>query len=203
MGNIFYFGEKVKGYSVRVLNEREARAGAGILFFFAVFAFSNAWFLGEFNFIKIFVTAFLIDFTIRVFVNPKFSPSLIIGRLFVKNQEVEYVGAPQKRFAWSIGFLMSLLMFFLLVVFDVRGIINLAICSFCLILLFFETSFGICIGCKLYNAIYPGQAKHCPGGVCSIKRKEDVQKISFSQIFIVISFFVIVLSFSLFFIIGV
>ncbi len=200
MSNIFYFGEKVKGYSVRVLNEREARAGAGILFFFAVFAFSNAWFLGNFDFIKIFVTAFLIDFTIRVFINPKFSPSLVIGRLFVKNQDVEYVGAPQKRFAWSIGFLMSLLMFFLLVVFDVRGIINLAICFFCLILLFFETSFGICIGCKLYNFIYPGQAKHCPGGVCSIKQKEDVQKISFSQALIVVSFLIAISSFSLFFI---
>lgn len=200
MKNIFYFGEKIKGYSVRVLNEREARAGAGILFFFAVFAFANAWFVGNFNYIKIFVTAFLIDFTIRVFVNPKFAPSLIIGRFFVSNQDLEWVGAPQKRFAWSIGFGLSLLMFFLLVIFDVRGLINLAICFFCLILLFFETSFGICIGCKVYNIIFPGMAKHCPGGVCSIKRKENVQKISTYQIMIVILFLVSIISFAYFYI---
>lgn len=200
MNDIFYFGEKIKGYSVRVLNEREARAGAGILFFFAVFAFANAWFLSNFEYIKIFVTAFLIDFTIRVFVNPKFAPSLIIGRFFVSNQDVEWVGAPQKHFAWSIGFGLSLLMFFLLVVFDVRGFINLAICFFCLILLFFETSFGICIGCKIYNLIFPGMAKHCPGGVCSIKRKEDVQKISFEQVIIVSFFLLFIISFGLFFI---
>ena len=196
MSKYFYFGEKIKGYSVRVLNEREARAGAGILFFFAVFAFSNAWFVGNFNFIKVFVTAFLIDFTIRVFINPKFAPSLILGRMFVSNQEVEYVGAPQKRFAWSIGFALSLVMFFLLVVYDVRGFVNLAICFFCLILLFFETSFGICIGCKVYNLIYPGQAKHCPGGTCTINIKQDVQKISLNQVIIVLLFSVVMLSFA-------
>jgi hypothetical protein len=42
---------------------------------------------------------FLTDFIIRVFVNPKFSPTLIIGRLIVSNQVPEYVGAPQKKFA--------------------------------------------------------------------------------------------------------
>ena len=32
MSKIFQFGEKVEGYSIPVLNEREIRAGAGILF---------------------------------------------------------------------------------------------------------------------------------------------------------------------------
>jgi hypothetical protein len=32
MSTVFYFGEKVDEYEVRVLNEREVRAGAGILF---------------------------------------------------------------------------------------------------------------------------------------------------------------------------
>ena len=33
------FGEIVEGYEVRVLNEREARAAAGILFIFGFFEF--------------------------------------------------------------------------------------------------------------------------------------------------------------------
>ena len=194
MKNIFYFGEEIKGYNVRVLNEREARAAAGILFFFAVFAFSNAWFIGNFTFIKIFVTAFLIDFTIRVFINPKYSPSLILGRFFVQNQDVEYTGAPQKRFAWLIGFVLSLIMFFVLVVYDLRGIYNLLICFFCLILLFFETAFGICIGCKMYNFFNKEKAQLCPGGACKIKRKEDIQKINLQQIFILTLFLTFIIS---------
>ena len=94
--NIIYFGEKVKGYEMRVLNEREIRAGAGILFFFALISFLNFWFTGSFTATKIFVIVFLIDLIIRVFVNPKYSPSLILGRLAVGNQIPEYVAAEQK-----------------------------------------------------------------------------------------------------------
>jgi len=53
--------------------------------------------------IKYVVVMFLTDFIIRVFVNPRYSPTLIMGRLIVRNQIPEYVGAPQKKFAWIIG----------------------------------------------------------------------------------------------------
>jgi hypothetical protein len=96
---IFSFGEKVEGFDVKVLNEREVRASAGILFFFAMISFMNALLLGNFYMTKIFVIIFMVDFFIRIFINPKFSPSLILGRFFVKNQKPEYVGAPQKKFA--------------------------------------------------------------------------------------------------------
>ena len=101
--NIFYFGEKIKEFDVRVLNEREVRASAGILFCFAMIAFMNAWLIGNFNILKIFIITFLIDFFIRIFINPKYSPSIILGRIMVRNQKPEYVGAPQKRCAWGIG----------------------------------------------------------------------------------------------------
>ena len=95
--NIFYFGEKVDGYDIRVLNEREARAGAGILFLFAMISFLNSWLLGNFYWTKVFIVAFLIDFIIRVLVNPKYAPSLILGRLFITNQKPEYVGGCSKK----------------------------------------------------------------------------------------------------------
>jgi hypothetical protein len=41
--------------------------------------FANAWFMGNFRPTKIFVIAFLIDFTIRLFINPQYSPSMIVG----------------------------------------------------------------------------------------------------------------------------
>ena len=129
---LFQFGENIPGYSVAVLNERAVRAAAGILFFFAMVTFMNAMLLGNFQPTRVFVVAFLIDFTLRIFVNPKFSPSLILGQWIVRKQEPEYVGAPQKRFAWAIGFAMALLMFYLIVIKGVIGPINMLVCGTCL-----------------------------------------------------------------------
>jgi len=191
---IFYFGEEIEEFDIRVLNEREVRASAGILFFFAIIAFMNAWLVGNFNIIKIFVITFLIDFFIRIFINPKYSPSLIIGRYIVKNQKPEYVGAPQKRFAWGIGFILAITMFFLVVVNNVIGPINLFICLACLIFLFFETAFGICLGCMVYNLFNKEKAKLCPGNTCEIKKKEAIQKINLTQIIITSLFVIFIIS---------
>jgi hypothetical protein len=166
---VFQFGETLPGYSIAVLNERAVRAAAGILFFFAMVTFMNAMLLGNFQPTRVFVVAFLIDFTLRIFVNPKFSPSLILGQWIVRKQEPEYVGAPQKRFAWAIGFTLALLMLYLIVIKGVIGPINMLVCGTCLLLLFFESSFGICIGCKLYDMFSKNKVELCPGNVCSYK----------------------------------
>ena len=166
---LFQFGDWLPGFSVPVLNERAVRAAAGILFFFAMVTFMNAMLLGNFQPTRVFVIAFLIDFTLRIFVNPKFSPSLILGQWAVRKQEPEYVGAPQKRFAWAIGFTLALLMLYLIVIKGVIGPINMLVCGTCLLLLFFESSFGICIGCKLYEMLSKNKVELCPGNVCSFK----------------------------------
>ena len=166
MSSVLTFGEQPEGYEVRVLNERAVRAGAGLLFLFAIVSFMNAWLVGSFQPTRVFVVAFLVDFTIRIFVNPRYAPSLIIGQWFVRKQQPEYVGAPQKRFAWAIGFVLASAMLYLVVLNNVIGPINLIVCAACLILLFFETAFGICIGCKVYNLFNKEAAQLCPGGVC-------------------------------------
>jgi len=153
---------------VRVLNERAVRAGAGLLFIPAFIAFMNAWLLGNFQPTRVFVVAFLIDFTIRIFVNPRYAPSLIVGQWIVRKQQAEFVGAPQKRFAWAIGLVLALAMLYLMVLNNVIGPINLIVCATCLTLLFFEAAFGICIGCKLYNLFSKEAAQLCPGGVCEV-----------------------------------
>ncbi|MDD2451807.1 MAG: DUF4395 domain-containing protein [Sulfurovum sp.] len=176
------FGESVQGYDLPVLNEREARAGAGILFLFAMISFLNAYLTHRFLFTQIFVTVFMVDFFIRIFINPKFSPSLILGRLFVRHQSPEYVGAVQKRFAWSIGFILSVIMFVIVVLFELMTPVKIAICILCLAFLFSESAFGICIGCTLYHWIYRKSPLYCPGNVCEIKPKEEVQRVSGLQL---------------------
>jgi hypothetical protein len=149
MTHLFQFGETVEGFEIPVLNERAVRAAAGILFLFAIVSFMNAWLAGNFQPTRVFVVAFLIDFTVRIFVNPRFAPSLIAGQFMVRRQLPEYTGAPQKRFAWAIGFALALTMFYLVVVQQVVGPANILVCAACLVLLFFESAFGICIGCKV------------------------------------------------------
>ena len=185
MNKYIHFGEIVKGYSVPVLNEREARAGAGILFAFGMVSFLNAFLTHSFVFTQIFITLFMLDFIIRILINPNYAPSLILGRIFVQNQTPEYVGATQKRFAWSIGLILSIIMFFLVVVFNVMTPIKIIICIICLILLFSETAFGICLGCVIYHFVYKKNPNYCPANVCEKREKEEIQKISLLQIAIV------------------
>lgn len=196
MKNIFSFWEKVKWYDVRVLNEREVRASAWILFLFAIIAFMNSWLLWDFIPTKIFVVVFMLDFFIRIFINPKFSPTLILARFIVSNQKVEYVWAFQKRFAWGIGFILAITMFYLVVLNNIVWPLNLFVCVSCLILLGFEAFFGICIWCKVYNLLNKEKSKLCPGWACEIIKKEKIQKIWFLQsiIFILFIWFIIFIS---------
>jgi hypothetical protein len=83
---LFQFGQRLPEYSVPVLNERAVRASAGILFFFAIVTFMNAWLMGNFQPTRIFVVAFLVDFSVRIFVNPLYAPSLIVGQWAVRRQ---------------------------------------------------------------------------------------------------------------------
>ena len=188
MNKIINFGEAVEGYNIPVLNEREIRAAAGILFLIMFISIQVVLFNGNFLLLKYAITIFLTDIAIRVFVNPKFSPSLIIGRLIVRNQVPEYVGAQQKKFAWIIGVALAATMFILLVIVNSFSPITGIICLICLIFLFFETAFGICLGCKFYSILYKEKAQYCPGEFCDVKSKQDIQKTSGVQIFIVFGF---------------
>jgi hypothetical protein len=182
------FGEDVEGYTIPVLNEREIRAAAGILFVMMFVSIFLAATRGEFLLLKYAVTIFLTDLLVRVFINPKYSPSLIIGRLIVRNQVPEYVGAKQKKFAWIIGVVLASTMFILMVIVNSYSPITGIICLVCLIFLFFETAFGICLGCKFYTLVYKEKAQYCPGEVCDAKSKQDIQKTSGIQVFIVLGF---------------
>ena len=193
MTNFLQFGEDHPDYSVRVLNEREVRGAAGIMFLFAMIAFMTAWFNGDFSPMKLTIAGFWIDFFIRVLINPRFSPTLIMARWMVGNQTVEYVGAPQKRFAWAIGLGLATLMVYLVVIHDVRGPINMITCVICLLLLFFESAFGICIGCKLYNLFNKEKAQFCPGNVCAIHVRESCQMVTWTQAMIAAGYVVLLL----------
>lgn len=170
MRNSLYFGEEIEGFDEKVFNEREIRGAAGLLFVGGMISFFLALNLGQYQSLKVFITYFLIDFIIRLFINPKFAPSIIVSRFIVHKQKPEYVGAPQKKWAWGIGLIMSLVMFNIVVIMDIKGIFNLVMCMTCLTFMFFESAYGVCFGCKLYNIFSRKQARYCPGGMCELKQ---------------------------------
>jgi hypothetical protein len=106
----------------------------------------------------------------------------------VRNQVPEYVGAAQKKFAWVIGAVISAAMFMLQIVVNSYGPITGIMCFICLIFLFFESAFGICIGCKVYSWFHKDKAMYCPGEVCNITTRAEIQKTSINQILIIAGF---------------
>jgi hypothetical protein len=192
MNRIIKFGEDVEGYNIPVLNEREVRAAAGVLFLATFISLMFIMFNDNFVPIKYVLTFFLMDFLIRVFVNPKFSPTLILARLIVGNQKPEYVGAVQKKFAWSIGVVLATTMFYYFIITNTYGPITGIICLICLVFLFFESAFGICLGCMFYPLFFRDKAQYCPGEICAVKQKQDIQKTSGSQFFVLLAFVTLV-----------
>lgn len=168
MNKLFQFGENIAGYDYLVINEREARASAGIMFFlglvslFTVFgAFGqHSLFLAE-----VFSITFIFEFTIRILVNPRYAPYMILGGLIVSNQQPEWVEAKPKKFAWILGFLLGAVMAYF-IIFNIMSPIRMLSCVLCLVLLYLESAFGICLGCMLYHKLNVKMQGNCPGGVC-------------------------------------
>lgn len=175
-----------------MLNEREVRAAAGILFVLMFHAILTVIFKQDFTLLKYAIVIFLADMLVRVLVHPRYAPTLIIGRLIVRNQTPEYVGAKQKKFAWIIGLVLALTMFVLVVVVNSFSPISGLICMICLVFLLFESAFGICLGCKFYGLVYKEKAQYCPGEVCEIKDRHEIQKTSWAQLLIVLAYVVFI-----------
>jgi len=188
MKKIFKFGEDVEGYNIPVLNEREIRAAAGILFLATFTSLMFILFKENFIPIKYVLTAFLIDFIIRVFISPRFSPTLIFARMIVSNQTPEYVSAAPKMFAWIIGVILSATMFYYFIIVNAYSLITGIVCLICLVFLFFESAFGICLGCLFYPLFFKQKVQLCPGDICSVKEKHAIQKIKASQLLILLVF---------------
>lgn len=182
------FGETVEGYSIPVLNEREIRAAAGILFLATFLSLMFIVFSGNFVPIKYVITFFLLDFVIRVFIHPKYSPSLILGRWAVIKQTPEYVAAAPKKFAWIIGVVLAATMFYFFIFVNAYSMITGIICLICLIFLFFESVFGICLGCLFYPLFFKKKLQLCPGDICEPKKKHNIQKTSALQFIMFVAF---------------
>lgn len=188
MGKIIQFGETVKGFSIPVLNEREIRAAAGMLFLMLFTTVMIVIFTQNFTPLKFAVTIFYVDILTRVLVSPRFAPSLILGRLIVRNQTPEFVGAQQKKFAWIVGIVLASIFFVHMVIFNAYSPITGVVCWICLLFLFFEAAFGVCLGCLMYPWFHKEKPQLCPGEVCAPADKKAIQRTSLAQVMVVLAF---------------
>ena len=55
------------------------------------------------------------------------------------------------------------------------------ICLICLVFLFFVSSFGICLVCKFDPLFFKDKVQYCPGEVCDIHSRHEIQKTNGAQ----------------------
>ncbi len=178
---IFTFGDYIEGANYKTLDERQIRASAGIMLLLGIIASINAFIFQKFIIVPDISGFLMINFIIGIFINPRFAPTMLLGFLMTRKQSSLPIGAVQKKFAWSLGLALSATIFGL----SLMLLNNVSffepvcfLCIICLILLYFETSFGICIGCKLYNLFIflkifkaPEEKPNCMGNACETDPK--------------------------------
>ncbi len=159
-----------------VVNERAVRATAGIMFLVGIFTFS--WIQSTNNYIPLMIVVplFWVEFFLKTVFDPRYSIFGIVGTWATRRQRPEWVGAAQKRFAWSIGLILASIMLITSVGFQVRGWLPFTICMTCLAFMWMESTLGICAGCAIYSRLLrqgvikmPEHRPACPGGACAIR----------------------------------
>jgi len=180
MSPIFSFGEKIPEYDYKVINEREARASAGIMFLLGLLSLFSLFMFRTLFYAEIFSITFILEFAIRIFVNPRYAPYMVLGSLIVSNQEPDWVEAKPKKFAWVLGLLLGFIMAYF-ILYNIMTPARLLTCVICLILLYLESVFGICLGCILYHKLNI-KLENCPGGVCEVEKKYPAQRLKKSMI---------------------
>ena len=163
-----HIGQMVDGYLIPVINERAVRGSAGILFLLGVISVASALMTDSVAPLQPFGMFFMIDMLLRLIAGDKWSPTLAIASLITRRQQPEWVGAPQKEFAWWLGFGLAVISCSSMGLFAAPLWLVLTLCSICLTLLFLETAFGICVGCALQAKFGKTPPMYCVGDSCAI-----------------------------------
>jgi hypothetical protein len=160
-------GERVEGYAVAVVNEHAVRFAARVLFGIGLIGWSVAITTSDFSTARLFAVIFLFEMGIRLGVGARLAPLYALGLWVNRRREPLWVGAPQKSFAWGLGFVLSISACFS---FGWLGLpaLALAICAVCLVFLGAEALFGWCVGCAIYRRFWPDKTFYCADGSCEV-----------------------------------
>ena len=135
-----------------VFNEHEVRAAAGITLVLGAVAFVYAYFAKEYRPIQTVTAFFFAEFLARVTLGLNRSPVGRLAHALVARQPPQWASAKPKRFAWTLGLVMSLVMM-VITNLGIRGALPLAICLVCLALMWLESALGLCVGCEIHGVL--------------------------------------------------
>lgn len=171
------FGKQIEGIAYPVLDERKVRASSGITFLIGAIASINGFIYQRYEILPYFIGFLFLNFLLSV-ISPGLSPTYQLGRLFTRKQKPLYIGSIQKRFAWGLGTILAgiILILTLYLQKDASYFEPVCgLCMICLLLMYLETSFGVCIGCKMYFFFMriglikqPEVKPNCMGDSCTI-----------------------------------
>ena len=151
------YGEVIPGLShngeplqAAVFNENQVRAAAGMTLVLGAVAFVYAYFAKVYAPIQIVTTVFFFEFLIRVSVGIQYSPLGRVAHWMTRRQPPEWASAKPKRFAWTLGLVLS---FAMMVITNsgIRGALPLTICMIFLALMWMESVLGLCLGCEIHG----------------------------------------------------
>lgn len=91
------------------IDEHETRIAAGITFVLGFYTLIHVLLLREYSVPLGVVSVLWIDFVLKVVFGPQYSIFGGMARFFIRKRKPEWVGAMQKRFAWSMGLIFSTL----------------------------------------------------------------------------------------------
>ncbi len=173
-------GLTVDGRDIRaaVVNEHAARAAAGVTMALGTVAFVYAYFEAIYWPLQVVSTFFFIEFLVRVTAGLKRSPVGMLGAWLTQRQTPEWVSAKPKRFAWTLGLGMSGAMM-VITNSGVRGFLPRTICALCLVLMWLESSLGLCLGCEIHGFLVrrnlttkDAAFEICANGACEIPARQ-------------------------------
>lgn len=175
------------------VNENTVRIEAGIALLGALYSSISVVFFAEFTLPMIIVSIMVIEFFLKIFISPQSSLFRTISNK-TSSKPPYWVGALQKRFAWSIGLFLSVFVLFcMLILSGTLASMNLLTeaylqvqqlpipsfmaipmnpaiiaCILCITFMALESVFGYCVGCKIYQKFVQwGVMKKIPGQNCS------------------------------------
>jgi hypothetical protein len=162
-----------------VFNEVEVRIAAGITMAMGAIVFALANWEKVFAPIQVVTTFFFIEFLIRVTAGFHRSPVGIVSSRLTRGQPPQWVSAKPKRFAWTLGLVMSFSMMVITNA-EIRGALPRTICLICLALMWLESVLGMCLGCEVHGRLVrlgwttkDEAYEICAGGVCAFPDRGD------------------------------
>ena len=160
------------------VNETEIRIGTGITLVLGLFSLFLVLFKARYDIPLVLVSLMVLDFVLKVSIDPRWSIFGSIVRLLLKKWNEIWVGAVQKRFAWSMGIFLSSFVLYCIIMLGgytsmvtpmMQNIWNITAsniasgalivapinptviaCLLCVIFMWSESVVGYCVGCHIY-----------------------------------------------------